>query len=432
MRKLQIIGFLAIALAGLSGFTMAAYTPRADTREPEHLRWKQNEITISVSESYFESGLDRRAKREFMAVLRKSFSSWSKAANINFRFVTVQNDTVSDNDSAGDGISLLTMAPTTRNLMMFGEGRANVPAITRLFFDSKGFITEADIVLNPTSPFTTDGSRGSFDLQATLTHEAGHLIGLGHSKIIGATMHRHQGKNGVFGLPADYARTLSEDDAANARNLYGPLPYNAKTYGSLNGELLPAFGKQEFTGAEVWLENVIDGSVAAGSVVEKNGSFRFSSIAAGQYDVFVRDRMGGVLTPVGEVVSVFGQEVSFIEIQVAASSSHGRVNAFGFNGQISPLPITVPRGKNHTIYLGGESLDPERIWIESSSPLVSVDRNSVSKHYERSGNVVLAFEISVPEEVNEGEYSFRVYEDGWIIGIEPGVLNIVSDPKASN
>ena len=61
--------------------------------------------------------------------------------------------------SGGDGISLITIAPTPENLAAFSEG--NNTARTRIFFDAEtGLISEADIVINP-FPYSSDGNSTS-------------------------------------------------------------------------------------------------------------------------------------------------------------------------------------------------------------------------------------------------------------------------------
>src|SRR5207237_7939712 len=100
-------------------------------------------------------------------------------------------------------------------------GSSENPGRTRLFYDSGGAIVEADIALNPAVEFSSDGTPGTYDLESTFTHEMGHLIGLEHSAILGATMQPRQAMNGLYDLPAITQRSLSEDDIAGARTVNG-------------------------------------------------------------------------------------------------------------------------------------------------------------------------------------------------------------------
>src|SRR5215217_5067293 len=91
-------------------------------------------------------------------------------------------------------------------------------------------IVAADISINPRPraedgaelQFSTDGTPGTYDLEATFTHEIGHFLGLDHSILLSSTMQGRQSINGTFGLPALTGRTLSEEDRQKIRNLYGP------------------------------------------------------------------------------------------------------------------------------------------------------------------------------------------------------------------
>ena len=80
------------------------------------------------------------------------------------------------------------------------------------------YIDDADVYLNQrynyTSSRESDGCSGEYDIDGIMTHEVGHVIGLGHSNVAGATMYPSVGA-------CDFSpRTLSSDDTAGKNALY--------------------------------------------------------------------------------------------------------------------------------------------------------------------------------------------------------------------
>ena len=145
-------------------------------------------------------------------------------------------------------------------------------------------ITEADIVLNPFQQFSTDGTFGTFDLESTLTHEIGHLLGLHHSSVLGATMAESFAKNGTMGFIDFGPRTLGASDIAVLRDMYGPRPEDTNCCGVISGKLSISAGKPA-KGILVWAEEIGSGRVMPISA-KRNFYSRFYSrrtIKSGDY-----------------------------------------------------------------------------------------------------------------------------------------------------
>jgi hypothetical protein len=95
-------------------------------------------------------------------------------------------------------------------------------ALTSVTFDTRtGVIFDADIEVNGSGMFPISASAGpvpanSYDLQAILTHEAGHFLGLAHSNVTTATMWT-QTETG-----SDAFRRLTQDDIDGICEVYPP------------------------------------------------------------------------------------------------------------------------------------------------------------------------------------------------------------------
>jgi len=97
------------------------------------------------------------------------------------------------------------------------QGIDNTLAKTTVTYDSdSGLILDADIEINHAYNLFTVGEEGAVnDVQSVVQHEVGHLMGLDHTPVIGATM------------ATDYAegslrRLLSDDDVQAACAMYPP------------------------------------------------------------------------------------------------------------------------------------------------------------------------------------------------------------------
>src|SRR5215208_3716239 len=265
------------------------FEPSAQT--VRKIKWPKKTIEVSLSASLLSPGANIKPDSDVAGAARRALARWSSLSNINF--VVTWSPLVSVSPAeAGDGINLLTIAVTPENEAFNSD---STTGRTRVFFDREtGNIAEADISINPRPrsedgvelQFSTDGTPGTYDLEATFTHEIGHLLGLDHSAVLSSTMQPRQAFNGTFGLPALTERTLSEDDRQKIRSLYGSKQQLGRIEGKLvdnrtAGTLLP------LNGVNVWAENVANGRLIASDVTAEDGTYRLEGLAPGQYRVVV-------------------------------------------------------------------------------------------------------------------------------------------------
>jgi predicted Zn-dependent protease len=416
--------------------------------------WPTRRIQIALSTSLTEPSAAFKPESDVLGAIQRALASWSRAADITFVEVSSKAQSVSPTN-AGDGISLITVAPTAENLALFGEG--NTTARTRVFYDpDTGEITEADIVINPFPysgageylQFSTDGTPGTYDLESTMAHEIGHLLGLNHSHVIGATMQASQALNGTYDLPAITERTLSEADVAAVRSLYAAREkvgsIEGKILNSIDGSLLPA------TAAHVWIEDLANGRVMASGLTTASGKFSISGVPAGNYRAMVEyfDGLAGESTALSAAPDrkPVGRQRAFRSVEIAGRLrvAAGKPTALnyvlvppqntppalnprfvGINGELSTVPVPVVAGTKLTLYVGGEGVDQvPGSGLVSSSPFITIDAASLTLEQFHNATPVISFEVSVAANAPPGDYSIRLQSNSGEMAYLVGGLTI--------
>jgi len=409
-------------------------------------RWLTQPIIISLSTSLASPPPNIKAGSDVIGAVRRALRHWSSVSNVQF-FETSSTAQAISPANAGDHLNLITVAAD--NAAAFHS--EDNPGRTRVFADANGAITEADIALNPDVLFSSDGTVGTYDLESTFTHEVGHLLGLDHSAIIGATMQPRQAMNGLFGLPAFTQRSLSYDDVAGARALYGS---RAGT-GSLVGRLVTnSYGgqSQPVFGAHVFAEETSTGRIMAGSITLHSGDYRIDGLPPGGYRVIgqgldgpiepeeiatARGSYAGLVdtTPpfrtyiatkaASQIIPVATDKATSLGFFVSSNLPQLVPRLLGMNGELSTVALPLTAGKKVRVYIAGDGLDAlPPSGISSTSPFISIDPESVIEEHFDTPYPAISFEITVARNTPTGEYSIVLQTSEGEIAYLAGAITI--------
>jgi len=410
-------------------------------------RWLTHPIIIAFSASLVSPPANIKSGSDVVGAARRAMQHWAGVADIEFLETSSPLQTISA-QNGGDRINLITVSE--QNSALFGS--ADNPGRTRTFYDSGGAIVEADIALNPNVPFSSDGTLGTYDLESTFTHEVGHLLGLEHSPILGATMQPRQAMNGLYSLPALTQRTLSEDDIAGARTLYGSRAGTGSIFGrlisnSFAGQSHPIFG------GHVFAEDALTGRVVAGNVTLSSGSYRIDALAPGRYRIIGQSLDGPIeadeiATANGSYSGLFDTAPPFrTQIAVRSTSQVIPINAgagrslgffvssnptpslkprlIGMNGELSTVALPLSAGKTVTVYVAGEGIDEIPLGgIIATSPFIKVNPDSLAAEDFDTSYPAISFEITIAADTPPGEYSLVLQSSEGEMAYLVGALTI--------
>jgi hypothetical protein len=372
------------------------------------LRWGKGPISIHLSSSFSSPTSGIPAGSDVLGALQRSLAKWEDIADIEFKLSRSEDLSVSPSGATGDGISLITIAPVAENALLFTKDRAKASAITRVFFDRQGRITEGDIVLNPAFQFSTDNTFGTYDLEAVFTHEIGHLLGLGHSNIGSSVMFDGVPLNNFFEA-GKHLKALSDHDIASIRGLYGAGISDPDCCGVLQGQF-PVSGSK-LKDVLIWAQDRKTGAVTHAGGASKNGSFELNGITLGAYDILAQanDDTGAALGSVWLGGGAIDFGINKLSGKPSGFAPVGfRIEAIGIEDQLSRRAVSVERGHNYRLLVGGKGLDMKGLSFGTTSPLILLKPGSEGVQYFEGGLLVVALDVSVDNSVPTGEYSLFV------------------------
>lgn len=400
LRKILALFVLPMLMAPAVMATSLAAV--ADKPEGQTLRWKDGTIRLAVSSTLAQPASNIKTDSDVMKALQRAVRAWQSVADIEFVIEATERRNVSANGVAGDGFSLITIAPTAENVLLFAGNAWAEPAKTRVFYNRRGFITEADIVLNPYQQFSADGTFGTFDLEATFIHELGHLLGLGHSGVLSATMAGRMVRNGAFGFADLSSRTLSETDIAAVRTLYGVRSTNDTCCGSVSGRLDGTADAD----VRVWIEETDTGIVMAHGKAAADGTFLLGGLPAGTYSM-LWSAAGSGKGSVGrsEIFELEKDSSHVVRQKITLTASGLELYFVGSNGQLGDSAVNLDPGSRQTIFLGGKGLAAGALDLQFNSPYLQVVPGSLVEHDFGGQLSVISFGVAVAKNAPFGEYS---------------------------
>jgi len=196
--KKNIAFAFALVLLAAAAAPAYAYTLLSPTR-----RWKNTPISVVVNRTGNDSITD---SDKGVTAVAGAIKAWGIISS-----------------STSNAPAVRGQAPVTISLHDNGHlcnGSCLAATLTGYYHQegSAYYIDDADIYTNTRFDFTSsregDGCSGEYDIDGIMTHEVGHVIGLGHSSVTGATMYPSVGA-------CDFGpRTLSSDDTAGKNALY--------------------------------------------------------------------------------------------------------------------------------------------------------------------------------------------------------------------
>lgn len=145
------------------------------------------------------------------------------------------------------------------------------------YYTSTGEMADSDIVFNPDEDWYTQGDHPDhFDIEALLTHEIGHFIGVTHTGIMSSSMYPYTGPERIN------HRLLSPDEHSTAAATYSAPPLAAER-GTISGRVRRS-GYATF-GAHVVAVDKETGTPIASALSYKDGTYRIEGLPPGVYNV---------------------------------------------------------------------------------------------------------------------------------------------------
>ncbi|MSU58779.1 MAG: carboxypeptidase regulatory-like domain-containing protein [Pedosphaera sp.] len=383
--------------------------------------------------------------------LRASIGQWLAITNtlLKFEEAGVINPPVDVN--TGDGTNVFYWVKGTTfvnggNDNIFGALGYTVSSYTA----SDGTMFEADIVFNAHTNaagatnfwFTdfNDTANTTTFVEGVALHELGHLLGLSHSPVGGATMLFR----GVSGLNTQAG--LSDDDVAGGKFLYAT---NRTSFGAISGTVTKS-GSPVF-GAAVFVQNSAS-NVVSGTVTRSGGTYELNMLPPGSYQVRVAPLdpatgtrlVAGVdienpgfssadtafLPTTNTAVTVTANSTNIVNFTVSNAPPAFRITrtrkpaSSPLSYSVSSTPVTMTVGQsNYTIGIGLTNMPTNSLTLTITGDGLTLGSSIVESNI--FANVILvSVPISVASNATPGLRNFIVSQSGTNVDYANAFLEI--------
>ncbi len=367
------------------------------------LKWPNPTIKIFLSSSLFSSAGAIKPDSDVRSAVLRALQRWEEPAQIEFQVAYSEINSISPKGPAGDGISVITVAPEPENLLAFNGKNENASGLTRVFYDARGSIMEADVALNPSQLYTTDKTPGTFDLEAVLTHEFGHLLGLGHSPDASSVMVDGVPRNGGF-ESFNFVRQLSADDKSKIRGVYGFDHSADGCCARIRGRLNTS---AEISGPFlIWIQDTQSGALAEVEVTKPNRFYDFGAILRGRYEVVAQSYSPA--NPASGAVhsgSRYFQSHQNVVLAGPVKPVTFDVRYIGLSGELSRRAVIVNSGNSYRLVLAGPGLGNPELKFGTTSRDITIEAVRAETWTTGNGLAHRAFQLTVSRSVPVGQYS---------------------------
>jgi hypothetical protein len=356
--------------------------------------------------------------------LRNALAAWNAVPGSRARLIEDLNPNSQANPNwASDSLHALQFDES--NSSGYFPPGSGIVAITPVWFQGSGRITDADVLFNGLGySFTTERTPGHFDVQDVAVHELGHLLGFDHTGCAGASLYPYVDPQILL------HRSVALDDATGLREVYPDA--DGLLLGGLSGDVRRASNGDRVAGALVVARDAL-GRNRASTVCDELGRFELGGLEPGDYRVYARPLDEPVssanLSPGWDIETDFGLGFApgLVEVSSAATAAVGTILvsddvALSLGKNSNDFPLRVIAGQHVLLSLGGTGL-------ALGSTLASSDSTLTVPAVAWMGSQV-NFRIVVPAGTEPGHVDLSVTNSAGHTCVLPGAIEITPpDPQ---